>query len=157
MDTLAQKNQTFEPIRHTFHIVYVTAVATSWTVFQKAKKTSGRGTHKYDEPSEPRISHHTFSPREMTTKATFRNCVCSSVWLERGFYHEFFSSLVFQAETKAKARVECPLNNAQGKMDPTHLAASPLPATKQSKVIFKIAALGEKLLEKISNDPYEVQ
>ena len=44
MDTLAQKNQTFEPIRHTFHIVYVTAVATSWTVFQKAKKTSGRGT-----------------------------------------------------------------------------------------------------------------
>ena len=48
--------------------------------------------------------------------------VCSLFRLERGFYHEFFSSLVFQAETKAKARVECPLNNAQGKMDPPHLA-----------------------------------
>ena len=51
MDTFAQKNQTFEPIRHTFHIVYVTTAASSnlRNGFQKAKKTSGGGTHKYDE------------------------------------------------------------------------------------------------------------
>ena len=52
MDTFAQKNQTFEPIRHTFHIVYVTTAAATSNLrnrFQKAKKTSGPGTHKYDE------------------------------------------------------------------------------------------------------------
>ena len=101
-----------------------------WNGFQKAKKTSGGGTHKYDEST---VRTTDFSPYFFLGKWPLKpllGIVCSLFRLERGFYHEFFSSLVFQAETKAKARVECPLNNAQGKMDPPHLSNSSLYSAK---------------------------